>query len=104
MFKVCVCVCVCVRVLVQERGGASDQPPAERERIQQRAASCREAAGRRRRLPRAHTLQPHFSGTVCVCACLLLKYSITFILYLKVKDFHFVFPRYCRKVQSKKQL
>ena len=71
---VCVCVCVFVRVLGQERGGASDQPPAERERIQQRAASCREAAGRRRCLPRTHTVQPHLSGTVCVCVCVCAFY------------------------------
>ncbi len=60
-------MCVCVRVLGQERGGASDQLPDKRTRIQQRAASRWEAAGRRRRLPRTHTLQPHLSGTrVCV--------------------------------------
>lgn len=54
---------MCVRVLGQERGGASDQLPVKRARIQQRAASRREAAGRRRCLPGTHTLQPHLSGT-----------------------------------------
>jgi len=53
---------LCVRVLGQERGGATDQLPAEGEGIQQRAAARREAAGCCWRLPRPHSVQPHLSG------------------------------------------
>lgn len=60
-------MCFCVRGLVQERGGTSHQPPVQRARLQQRATSRRATAGYCRRFPRPDTLQPHLSGTECVC-------------------------------------